>query len=291
MVLIAGAVTAVTYKDQQIRVKYKRECQEHMAEVAADGGDPLSSADDCKNPEDYMPWWDVLVAWPEGITTWAILLTLGAISWQAFEARKATAVAQDAVNAAYGSLAYAEAQFELMKEKERPRLNLRPAEWKIERNGQDWQIAGTVEIKNIGAGRAFNMECRGELIVLPTEQAPPDPDEWSGFILLPEDYIDPSPVPVKAEFRACAGEGSLPDDLDVFIADALARRLKIYIVGFIEYQGLGMKWRRPFRYARSFVSTWDMLWLSPVLSTDGERALRGSWLPEIEDTEIAVSQN
>jgi hypothetical protein len=35
------------------------------------------------------PGWHKFIAWPEGITTWAILLTLGAIVWQAVETRRA----------------------------------------------------------------------------------------------------------------------------------------------------------------------------------------------------------
>jgi hypothetical protein len=35
------------------------------------------------------PWWHKLVTWPEGVTAWLILLTLGAITWQAWETRKA----------------------------------------------------------------------------------------------------------------------------------------------------------------------------------------------------------
>jgi hypothetical protein len=34
-------------------------------------------------------WWHKLIAWPEGITAWLLLLTLGAIAWQAWETRKA----------------------------------------------------------------------------------------------------------------------------------------------------------------------------------------------------------
>jgi hypothetical protein len=33
--------------------------------------------------------WHRLVTWPEGVTTWAILFTLGAIAWQAVETRRA----------------------------------------------------------------------------------------------------------------------------------------------------------------------------------------------------------
>lgn len=39
------------------------------------------------------PQWHKLVAWPEGITAWLLLITLGAIIWQAWETRKAARAA------------------------------------------------------------------------------------------------------------------------------------------------------------------------------------------------------
>lgn len=42
-----------------------------------------------KNP----PWWYVLIAWPDGITAWAVLLTLAAIVWQAVQTKKAAQAA------------------------------------------------------------------------------------------------------------------------------------------------------------------------------------------------------
>jgi hypothetical protein len=38
--------------------------------------------------EDKPQGWHKLIAWPEGIATWAIMLTLGAIIWQAIETRR-----------------------------------------------------------------------------------------------------------------------------------------------------------------------------------------------------------
>ncbi|HEX3893172.1 MAG TPA: hypothetical protein VHW46_11425 [Terracidiphilus sp.] len=39
--------------------------------------------------ESNPPSWHKLIAWPEGITAWLIMLTLGAIVWQSWETRKA----------------------------------------------------------------------------------------------------------------------------------------------------------------------------------------------------------
>jgi hypothetical protein len=41
--------------------------------------------------------WYKLVTWPEGIATWAVILTLGAIVWQSWETKKAAQAARDGV--------------------------------------------------------------------------------------------------------------------------------------------------------------------------------------------------
>lgn len=47
--------------------------------------------------EDKAQGWHKFIAWPEGITAWLVVLTLGAIVWQAWETRKAAEVARDSV--------------------------------------------------------------------------------------------------------------------------------------------------------------------------------------------------
>ena len=47
-----------------------------------------------QQPSDDKPHgWHKLIAWPEGITTWAVMFTLGAIIWQSYETRKAAEAA------------------------------------------------------------------------------------------------------------------------------------------------------------------------------------------------------
>jgi hypothetical protein len=43
--------------------------------------------------QDYLSWWYILVAWPEGVTTWAIIGTGFVIAWQSNETRKAAEAA------------------------------------------------------------------------------------------------------------------------------------------------------------------------------------------------------
>jgi hypothetical protein len=59
-----------------------------------------------EQPREHKPQgWHKLVAWPEGITAWAIMLTLGAIIWQAWETRKAAEAAAKGANAAKDGVA------------------------------------------------------------------------------------------------------------------------------------------------------------------------------------------
>jgi hypothetical protein len=46
--------------------------------------------------------WHKLVAWPEGITAWLIMLTLGAIIWQAWETRNAAEASREAIILQFG---------------------------------------------------------------------------------------------------------------------------------------------------------------------------------------------
>jgi hypothetical protein len=49
----------------------------------------------------YDPlWWHIFFAWPEGITALLLMLTLGAITWQAWETRKAAKATRAAVDTA-----------------------------------------------------------------------------------------------------------------------------------------------------------------------------------------------
>ena len=89
VVLIVAAVVFVTYEEHRARDKYQRECQKNIPVVAVSAENTTCGPDKCTDPKEYLPWWYVLVAWPEGIATWAVMFTLGAIVWQSYETRKA----------------------------------------------------------------------------------------------------------------------------------------------------------------------------------------------------------
>ena len=67
---------------------------EHDRRVWCDSGAPTaeqkaSCPDEGPQRKEYLPWWYVLVTWPEGIQTWAIIATGAVVAWQSFESRRA----------------------------------------------------------------------------------------------------------------------------------------------------------------------------------------------------------
>jgi len=114
-----GAITLVTYEEDKASDKYQRDCQSHVSAVSsARNNDNAYRTDECQDPKQYMPWWYVLIAWPDGITVWSLLATFGAIIWQAIETRKA---AIGAINAAEAT----ERSIELTIHMQRARMGIR----------------------------------------------------------------------------------------------------------------------------------------------------------------------
>jgi hypothetical protein len=99
--VIFGAIVFVAYKEHAASQEYEREREGRCESVFALYPE---KQDACKHerdsPSDHLPWWYVLVAWPEGITTWAIILTFVVIGWQSRETRKAAEAAKVSAEAA-----------------------------------------------------------------------------------------------------------------------------------------------------------------------------------------------
>jgi hypothetical protein len=95
--IVAAILMAVYYQQRNaIGEGYYIKC------VQASEPTPATNSLACKiypseNADQGRPkpqWWNVLIAWPEGITAWLLLLTLGAIFWQAWVTRKAAQSAE-----------------------------------------------------------------------------------------------------------------------------------------------------------------------------------------------------
>jgi len=197
--LIAGAIVLMSYEEHRSSIEYQRECQEHSASIGTTSPKQKApSAEECQDPKDYMPWWYVLVAWPEGVTAWLLILTLGAIVWQAWETRKAAEATKDSANAAYGSVTFAQAQWELTKEKERARLDVKGGVLSVENIPVEntaeeyWHLKAIMRARNIGASRAFIIQSSSQFLVKPRDdETYPEP---SAFNQLPfaDSFLDPS---------------------------------------------------------------------------------------------------
>lgn len=100
VVLLIAAIVSVAYEQHNAREEDRRASKEGCLSLAVSTEERHACEQQAQSRQDYSPWWHVLVTWPEGIGAWALLLTLGAISWQAFETRKAAEAAKASAIAA-----------------------------------------------------------------------------------------------------------------------------------------------------------------------------------------------
>lgn len=99
---IAWAIVFVTCKNQKARQEYKEQSQTQCqpcpcATVVATLIQAKHGKSEAQKGTDSPPCWYVFLAWPEGATAWAIILTLGAITWQAIQTRKSAEASRDQV--------------------------------------------------------------------------------------------------------------------------------------------------------------------------------------------------
>lgn len=96
-VIVAAILVAVYYQQgHAVHEDYDIKCTQ-PSEPSATTNSLSCDIRPSQNTQDGKPkpqWWNVLLAWPEGITAWLLLLTLGGIVWQAWETRKAAESAE-----------------------------------------------------------------------------------------------------------------------------------------------------------------------------------------------------
>ena len=88
-----------------------------QAQPSATASTDTRGINDAQNGTENPKWWHKFIALPEGIATWALMLTLGAIVWQAFETRRS-------VNAALLNVDVMKKQLDVAQQKERARLRV-----------------------------------------------------------------------------------------------------------------------------------------------------------------------
>jgi hypothetical protein len=82
-------VSFMAYQQHRAADKYKNHRAEYCSTLTATVEQKEACIEERTSARDYLPWGYELFSWPEGITTWAIILTGFGIAWQSFETRKA----------------------------------------------------------------------------------------------------------------------------------------------------------------------------------------------------------
>jgi hypothetical protein len=271
---IVVGVSFVASKQQTAAEKYHRHRKEYCAGMRSFTPEQEKACEEeADSSGDYLPWGYKLVAWPEGIATWAFLATLGAIIWQAVETRRAARATADAASATYGSVAYAEAQFHLMKEKERGRLDIQPSTERaltIQYFGGEqkdsWYLSGTIRARNIGQSRSFIVDSAAKLVVKANGSDYPEYDVH-GKINFADSFVDPDPLNAFAELNFSYSPEK-EDKIRFLAEDLQASRRSINVYGVIDYGTLGMRFRREFGFVWVVIDpTW---WLPSMAGPEGE---------------------
>jgi hypothetical protein len=113
--LIVAAILVAVYYQQRNAVSkgYDIKCTQPSEPASAPASlvCKIEGSQDADQGHPKPQWWNLLVAWPEGITAWLLLLTLIAIVWQAWETRKSAKATADAASAALQSVKLQEIQF------------------------------------------------------------------------------------------------------------------------------------------------------------------------------------
>lgn len=148
--VVLGAVVFVTYKEHTATQEYERD-----REARCISSFPLDhkKEESCKyerdSPNNYLPWWYVLVAWPDGITTWAIIATGLVIAWQSNETRRSAKAAEVSAKISERALI---AQFRPKVIIRKMRLDPPSFIFYDRRNDGEWRIL--IQLANVGGTKA-----------------------------------------------------------------------------------------------------------------------------------------
>jgi hypothetical protein len=97
LAVLFGLTLYVARQDKRAAQQAAQKPAHLDSKVASGKTDEDHSQENIPNPEGYTPSWYGFFRWPNGVTTWAILLTLMAIAEQVQESRKATQAMRDSI--------------------------------------------------------------------------------------------------------------------------------------------------------------------------------------------------
>jgi hypothetical protein len=244
--VIVVAVVSIAYEQHYTGEKQEATRQKDCVSLSISPEEKHACDKDAQSRKDYSPWWYVLVAWPAGITTWALIATCFIVAWQSYETRESAHATAEAATAAKASVKFAEAQWSMAKEKERARMDFQGGSMSVEQNDAYWHLKGTVKARNIGQSRAFIVSNYSKFTVkapdhpypayeeyeqLPFADSFVDPDQSNDFVILNFTFSPPS-----------------EDKIRFLSEDLHAARRTVHLYGFIDYETLGMRYRKEFGF-------------------------------------------
>ena len=222
--------------------------QEYADESASNGGEqslavssantPTAKDNSQKPKENLHPRWDqayIIIGWPNGITVWALLLTMAVIAEQTMETRKA----------AEASLR----QIGTMKDQERARLTVlvpedldfaSPTRLVFKGHRQFW-MGIEIPVANDGRSKAFNVKAWGRMTIEKTTE---------GVTLLNSGNA----LEVPKVIRECSPESPIKIRLTQWLLEDDESAIQnasafLFVYGEIVYEDVfGDKHITPFRY-------------------------------------------
>ncbi len=185
---------------------------------------------------------------------------------QAAHTEKQTVILEKSVAAAETSAEAASLQIQMMKDKERARVEIDRRGLELQQESEEfWNLKATIELRNVGTGRAYVRQGTVNLLMAKRGKERPDPDYWSPLGLV-GGFVDPNGEPLT--------ESSYIFREQEFDLGALAQQIyegtiRLYLTGFIEYDTIGTRFRRDFSYV--WIGNGDPESVSGMLLADEPR--------------------
>jgi hypothetical protein len=205
--------------------------------------------------------------------------TLAAIKEQndnlLISAKAATVMAMASNKSAKAALS----QIEMMKDKERARVEIKTMGLELARVGEEfWHIKTTIEIRNVGTGRAYIRLGTGSIEVL----GDGIPEPYSKSLDIVDGFIDPTSPVTESFYFFQPDDAALPDCSEKIWNGEWQPR----ITGFVEYETVGTRFHRNFSYV--WIGNGSPLNIGGMFRsaeedfapmTDEDKVSFGYWLP------------
>ena len=248
----------------------------------------------CADAQRYTPSWEFAVTyrilgWPEGITAWALFSTLVVIGWQSHETRRSAAATEKAAAATEKSVAVANRQIEMVKDKERARVEIKADSLTLEDSSlPHWYFGGNLKIRNLGPSRAYIHMFSAEMIWWETNAETSQSNIPDSGNIFSDSYIDPThdwdaaPRPTIYVFNTDS------INLDWFASGIYEGRISVCIRGVIDYKTVGTRYRRFFSFdwnGSGRPGSISLLLGGPMPNTNAGKMSAGYWADGLNEEE------